>query len=117
VVSQLALATVGSAGRVVLAEVAADGSVGAAKEIEIPAGRSITADVSAGSVGVLLRADASGGPVVGAVVLTSTDAAGALISVQPVRPGSQNTGAAPSAVVQDQGLGLIRSTGSAAGVR
>jgi hypothetical protein len=117
VISQLALAAVGSAGRVVLAEVAADGSVGAAQAIEIPAGSSITADVAAGSVGVLLRADASGGPVVGAVVLTSTDAAGALISVQAVRPGSQNTGAAPSVVVQDQGLGLTRPAGSAAGAR
>ena len=117
VISQLALAAVGPAGRVVLAEVAADGSVGAAQVIEIPAGRSITADIAADSVGVLLRADASGGPVVGAVVLTSTDAAGVLISVQAVRPGSQNTGAAPSAVVQDQGLGLTRPAGSVAGSR
>ena len=103
---RLALAAADGPGRVVLAEVAADGSVADPREVELAAGRSVDVDVAAGSAGLLLRADPGGGPVTAALVITAADAAGGLISVQAVRPGPQNSGNAP-AVVQDPQAGLI----------
>lgn len=105
VTARVALAAPGSAGRVVLAEVGEDGSPGTPRAVDIPAGHSVGVDLDADSVGVLLRADSGAGPVAGALVLTSQDASGELISVQTLRPGAKNTGRAPSAV-QDLRVGL-----------
>jgi hypothetical protein len=101
----LAPLTAGTGGRVVLAEVAADGSVGAARTVEVPADRCVIVDVATGVAGVLLRPDVSAGQVVAALVLSGADAGGGLISVQAVRPGSRITGDAPTAV-QDLRVGL-----------
>lgn len=102
---RLALAATGRPGRVVLAEVTGDAAIGPARTVEVPADRSVAVDLAPASTAVLLRADPAAGPVVGAVVLTASDVAGGLISVQPVRPGSQITGQTPT-VVQDPRVGL-----------
>ena len=106
VTARLALAPLsGAGGRVALAEVAADGTVGAARTVDVPAGHSVTVPLTAGSAGVLLRADPGRGDVAAAVVLTATDSSGGLVSVEAVRPGSRNSGDAP-VVVQDLRIGL-----------
>jgi hypothetical protein len=109
VTARLALTALGGAGRVALAEVAADGAVGIPHSVEVPADRAVAVELTRGIAGVLLRADASAGPLVGAVVLTGSDASGELISVQSVRPGSQIAADAP-AVVQDPRVGLRSSS-------
>ena len=105
VATRLALAATDRDGRVVLAEVGSDGTVGTRRTVEVPVGRSVTVNVGAGSAGLLLRPDTVAGPVVAALVVTLSDVAGPMISVQPVRPGSQTAGDAPT-VVQDPWTGL-----------
>jgi hypothetical protein len=112
VTARLALAALGgTGGRVVLAQVAPDGTVGHPQEVDVPSGRSVGVDIVAGTAGLLLRADAGGGQVVAAIVLTATDVSGGLISVQGVRPGAQNSGQAPT-VVQDPRIGLAAGQSS-----
>lgn len=103
---RLALAAAEDAGRVVLATVGADGSVAGPRVVKVEAGRTAEVEVAAGSTGLLLLPDPEGGPVTAALVLTATDAAGELISVQAIRPGARNSGSVPT-VVQDPGIGLV----------
>lgn len=102
---RLALSALGRSGRVTLAEVSGDGSLGTARTVDVPVDRAVSVEVAVGSAGLVLRADASAGEVVAAVVVTGSDAAGDLISVQSVRPGSRIIAGAP-AVVQDLRVGL-----------
>ncbi|HET9655737.1 MAG TPA: hypothetical protein VFP72_10310, partial [Kineosporiaceae bacterium] len=102
----LALATTGGAGRLVLAEVAADGTVGPARTVAVPAKRSVGIPVTAGTAALLIRADDTAAPVVASLVVSAADAAGPLLSVQPVRPGSRAAGSAP-VVTEDLRAGLV----------
>jgi hypothetical protein len=106
----LALASTGADGRVVLAEVGADGGVGAARTVQVQGRHSVQVTIGAGTTAVLVRADPAGAPVVAALVIAAADAAGPMLSVQPLRPGPRTTGDAPT-VTEDLGTGLAAAGG------
>ena len=101
--STVSLAAAGRTGRLVLNEVSADGSLGTPMEIEVPAGTSITEQLSAAAVAVRISA-VGGGPVSASVLAQASDARGVLLSVLPIDLAAPV--AAPRSAIEDARLGL-----------
>ncbi len=108
VAAELVVAAPAHAASFAVREVSTSGVVSTAREVTLEAAHSIVIPVSAGTAALLIRPPGkpgTGGPVYAAVVLSTQDEAGPMLSVLPVRPGPAEPGPAPR-VVQDQGLGV-----------
>ena len=81
----------------------ADGG-GITRSVTVAAGRTVTVALPDGTAAIRLAAGKSGAHLVGAVLLSATDAAGPLLAVLPLRPGPGAAEPAP-AVVPDPRLG------------
>lgn len=102
--STLVLTAPAAAGAVDLAEVGADGVVGAAQRVQVAAGHTVPVPVTDASALVIRPVDGSG-PVIGAVAISVGDPAGQLISVVGIRAASVRSGPAPR-VDADPWLGM-----------
>jgi uncharacterized protein DUF5719 len=101
--STLSLGAAAGTGRLTVSEVQADGSLAAPVAVEVPAGTSVTLQLSPDAVAVRID-DLSGGPVGASVVSWVSDPRGSLISVLSVDLPIASS--PPTSATQDRALGL-----------